>query len=213
MPAVKNLVGMKYARLTVLERAGSTAQGKALWRCVCDCGKKTLANTGSLNSGGTRSCGCYFLDRVTKHGGSAKGSYNSWRAMIRRCNNPKDKDYKNYGARGISVCKEWHDYKTFAKDMGEPVNNQTLDRIDVNGNYEPLNCKWSTPLQQSRNTRLSKKTKTGVKGVTPVKCKSSVKWIAHISFNRRKFYSKVYEKLEDAAAARKALEEQHWIGR
>ena len=197
---VKSLLGMRFARLTVVERAGSTSYGKALWRCVCECGKEVVAATGSLMSGNTSSCGCYFLDRITKHGGSNKGSYNSWRAMMRRCNNPKDKDYKNYGERGITVCQEWRDYRRFAADMGEPTGSQTLDRIDVNGNYEPSNCKWSTPLEQLRNIRPKKSNKTGFKGVVPIKQKFRTKWMASISVNRRKFYSKVYNGLEEAVS-------------
>ena len=205
MPLSKQLVGQVFNRLTVESREGSM-NGKALWRCRCVCGKEVFTTTGSLGSGNTRSCGCYFIDRVTKHGSSHKSSYNTWRAMIRRCKVSSDKDYPNYGGRGITVCEEWNDYKTFAAEMGEPTGKETLDRIDPYGNYTPENCRWASLQTQARNMRIPKKSKTGVKGVLF----HGGKYYAVITVKSKKYYSKVFSTITDAAKARKELEAAYW---
>lgn len=208
MSTVKNLLGMRFSRLEVEERVGSTSYGKALWKCKCDCGsgKIVIAATGSLMSGNTNSCGCYFKDKVTKHRGTGKGSYNTWRAMMRRCTVPTDKDYPKYGGAGITVCAEWMDYSKFANDMGEPQENQTLDRIDPYGNYTPENCRWADPSVQSRNVRVPKDSKTGVTGVLF----HNNRYYAAVTVKGKKYYSKVFKTIEEAAVARKELERLHW---
>jgi hypothetical protein len=120
MPKFVNRVGQRFGRLLVVEEAGRNVSKKVLWKCVCDCGAHVIAPSGSLVTGNTTSCGCALKDAITKHGGTGKASYNTWRAMMRRCNNPRDKDYKNYGAVGVKVCLQWHDYLQFQRDMGEP---------------------------------------------------------------------------------------------
>ena len=204
-----NRAGQRFGRLVVIEQAGRTASKKVLWKCVCDCGKETQTDSGSLTTGNTTSCGCVLKEVITKHGGWNKSSYNTWRAMIRRCINPKDKDYKRYGAKGVNVCPEWLDYATFAKDMGEPQGDETLDRINVYGNYEPSNCRWAGVKTQNRNTRLRVNSKTGYTGVLPV----GLKYIAKITSNKNSFYSKLCNTIEEAAIARKELERTHWTDR
>jgi hypothetical protein len=207
MPKFIDRTGMRYGRLMVQKRVGTTASKKPAWECLCDCGNSKVVDSCSLVTGNTVSCGCYLKEKITKHGGYNKASYNTWRAMIRRCTNVNDKDYPRYGGSGIAVCAEWMDYKKFVEDMGEPEGAQTLDRIDPIKGYFFENCRWASPTTQARNIRLHKKNKSGVIGVNPV---YKGKWIAAITANRKRFYSKVCDTIEEAAAARKELERLHW---
>jgi hypothetical protein len=204
MPRFIDRTGQRFGKLVALERSGTDALKKVLWRCRCDCGNEVTVVAGSLVTGNTTSCGCIIPN--FKHGGWNKASYNTWRAMMRRCYNAKDKDFKRYGAIGVTVCAEWHDYVKFASDMGEPVGTQTLDRISPNGNYIKDNCRWATPTTQARNTRIRKTSKSGHTGVHL----RNGKWYAEITHQKKKFYSRVCNNLEEAAAARKELEHLHW---
>lgn len=207
MPKFIDRVGMKYGRLTVQKLAGKNSIGKVIWECLCECGNLKLVVAGDLATGNTVSCGCYLKEKITKHGGYNKASYNSWRAMIRRCVTVNDKDYPRYGGSGITVCAEWMDYKKFAEDMGEPEGEQTLDRIDSTKGYFFENCRWASPTTQARNIRTPKKNKSGVTGVNPVK---NGKWMASITADQKRYYSKVFSTVEEAAAARKELEVKYW---
>ena len=198
--------GQVFGKLTVLEQAGRDKLKKVLWRCRCECGNETVVVSGSLVTGNTTSCGCTFKEAVTKHGGTGKGSYNTWRAMIRRCTVNTDKDYPYYGGRGVSVCSEWLKYENFVADMGEPIGDETLDRIDVYGNYTKENCRWAGVQTQNRNTRLRVNSTTGYTGVSVV----GKKFLAKITKDKKSYYSKLCSTVEEAAAARKELERLHW---
>ncbi len=198
--------GQRFGRLLVVEEAGRNNLKKVLWKCVCDCGNTVLRVSGDLATGNSVSCGCYLKEKITKHGGWKKSSYNTWRAMMRRCYNQKDKDFLRYGGVGVSVCPQWHDYTVFAKDMGEPVGTQTLDRIDPYGNYTPDNCRWASLPTQARNIRVPADSKTGHIGVHL----RGKKWYAEVTVNKKKFYSKACQSIEDAVLARKELERLHW---
>lgn len=164
----KDLEGKKYGRLLVIEEAGRTVfpsgSPKRKYRCHCDCGNEIVVLASSLTTGNTKSCGCYrdevLLNLHKKHGfnrgkGQRRGTYNSWCAMKERCTNPKNKSYKDYGGRGIKVCDRWlNSFENFLADMGERAKGMTLDRYpDINGNYEPGNCRWATAEEQGRNKR------------------------------------------------------------
>jgi hypothetical protein len=199
-----NRVGQRFGKLRVLARAGTNELKKVLWRCACDCGKTFVTTSGALVTGNTRSCGC--IVKNFKHGGSGKASYNTWRAMLRRCTNPKDKDYPRYGGAGVSVCPEWMTYATFAADMGEPEGTQTLDRVNTYGNYSKENCRWATATVQNRNVRVRKLSKTGHIGV---RFRNNA-WYAEITAKGVKYYAKVAHSLEEAVQNRAALERLHW---
>ena len=164
MGKLVDLTGRKIERLTVIKRDGSQNK-KALWLCECDCGNKIRVLGASLSSGNTKSCGCLQREVVQnvgqsnrKHGMYGTRIYTIWADMKKRCLDKQDRAYKHYGARGISICKEWYEFDNFytwAKTSGY-TDNLTLDRKDVNGDYTPDNCKWSTWKEQQNNRRSSR---------------------------------------------------------
>lgn len=152
--------GEKFLRYTVIERVENIS-GRPHYKCQCDCGNIRVVSGKYLRKGLSKSCGCYGAEQrklaSTKHGHSSRGGksveYKAWVNMKNRCNDPKNKQYKDYGGRGVSICDRWlNSFENFISDMGL-CNGLTLDRIDVNGNYEPNNCKWSSQIEQQRNKR------------------------------------------------------------
>ena len=129
------------------------------------CNKEFEAILQNVKKGNTKSCGCLNGDA---HGLTYNKFYKTWYNMVYRCVSPKNKDYKNYGGRGITVCKEWLDIKNFVAwcDLTHPnIEGISLDRIDVNGNYEPNNCRWSDKTTQAINQRMKKSNTSGYVGV------------------------------------------------
>ncbi len=156
-----DMLGAVHARLTVLRRAGSDRKRQATWLCRCDCGTECVAVGSELRSGHKRSCGCLLRDVAGQHsrthGKSRSDTYTSWVGMIQRCTNPSREKYPSYGGRGIRVCDRWLSFETFLADMGpRPSRNVSIDRVDVDGDYEPANCRWATRSEQARNTRAAK---------------------------------------------------------
>lgn len=125
------------------------------WNCVCKCGQKKLIHSYTLRRGTSLSCGCERTERlrrrITTHGMSKSRIFGIWQGMVARCNNPNTRYYHRYGGRGIKVCKRWTKFENFYRDMGEPPERHSIDRIDNNGHYSKSNCRWSTHRQQSLN--------------------------------------------------------------
>jgi len=166
MPKYMDLIEQRFSRLVVKARVENKGT-KAAWICDCDCGSTTVVVSCALKSGKTRSCGCLQREkqsaRVTKrntiHGHNKAGTGNqsrtwtSWSSMKKRCTMQSHISYPDYGGRGISFCERWETFTNFLADMGERPEGKTLDRIDVNGNYEPNNCRWATLSEQQQNKR------------------------------------------------------------
>lgn len=190
MGKFRDLTGLKFGRLTVIS-VSCVKRGRYHWNCICECGGTLSVEGTRITSGNTSSCGCIFREimvkRNTTHGKSRTRENLSWKNAKQRCYNKNHPYYKNYGGRGIIMCDRWiNSFTNFISDMGvAPSNKHTLERMDVNGNYEPSNCKWATYKEQARNTRRSKIIE--YKG----EVKSLPQWCEDLSLN----YNRVRDRL------------------
>ncbi len=187
-----NLISKKFGRLTVLYKVGVKKNRDAQWFCACECGKTIVASQSNLIRAKTKSCGC-LRDEMTRartmtHGKSKTRLYNTWTHMRQRCEKPRCHDYPDYGGRGISVCSEWtNSFEAFwdwAIDHGYD-NNLSLDRIDVDGNYEPSNCRWATIATQNNNLRRNRK--LTYNGVT----RTMSEWAKHLGISYTTLKSRI----------------------
>ena len=183
-----DLIGQKFNRLLVIKRTVNKYNHKALL-CKCDCGNYTIVTIQNLKSNNTKSCGCLKKEvkSTLKHGMKGTRLYNIWQGMKQRCSNKNTIKYKNYGGRGIKVCDEWkNDFLSFYNwaiqngyDETKNRKEQTLDRIDVNGNYEPNNCRWVTHSINCRNRNNNVYlTKNGIS-------KTIVEWSEELGISQR----------------------------
>lgn len=263
---VHDFTGHKIGMLTVIERAGTTKHGNALWKCVCDCGNETFVPGGALNSQRIKSCGCLRKNDLTNrrygkvlvverleadehgdtlyrckcdcgneffarqsnlvrghslscgkigckktnktHGLRSTELYKKYYDIRTRCNN---KNNASYGGRGIKLCEEWSGENGFLRFAEWSFANGykeglSLDRIDVNGNYEPSNCRWVTWEIQAKNKRPLPQNTTGVAGVYH----KDGKYAANISVNGKRYHLGTFTTIEEAAMARRKAEEQYW---
>jgi hypothetical protein len=159
--------GDRFGSLTATADEIKAARSARLIVCVCDCGSVKGVAPSDLFSGRVKSCGCEKRLRAQKMGKSnfrhghtlgqvRSPTYLSWQNMMQRCYDPRTNGFHNYGGRGVIVCPDWHLFDNFLRDMGLRPEGRTLDRIDVYGNYEPINCKWSTHKEQMQNQRAKR---------------------------------------------------------
>jgi len=200
-----DLTGKTFGRLIVLGQDPIRRKDGARWLCVCECGNHKSVNGSHLRRKNIKSCGCLRKEptpRPIKHGHASKGkitrTYTAWVSTKNRCFNTKNIGYKSYGGRGIAMCKRWaSDFSMFLEDMGEKPEGFSLERKDVNGNYEPGNCKWIPRKDQPLNRRSS--VYATYKGET----KSLVEWAKALKVNQLSL---------DCAVRRVSKNQAGWVG-
>lgn len=177
-----DITGQKFNKLTVIQPVESTNKHK-MWLCACECGNQAIVKGSRLRSSSTKSCGCLIYENMSgvTHGLCKlhKKEYGTWTRMKARCTNPNEPSYEDYGARGISVCKEWDkDFTAFFKDMGERPEGMSIERIDNNKGYCPENCRWANLTDQNNNKRCNKF--ITVNGIT----KTKAQWAKYLNIGR-----------------------------
>ena len=183
------MIGQKFGRLTVIEELPErNKHGKIVYKCICDCGNVVNADGHLLRNGTIKSCGCLRLEGRSTHCKSSTRLYCILHHVKDRCYRNKNKDYPNYGGRGIKVCQEWLDdfmnFYNWSMNNGYQ-ENLTIDRIDVNGDYEPNNCRWVDQKTQANNKRncvyltYEGRTQTITQWADELNCNRSAMYIRH----------------------------------
>lgn len=210
--SLKYSPGKKYGMLTIVSEAPRNHyKNKRQVYCKCDCGNQqlTLVTTNNLISGNTTSCGCYGEARRKTHGMSHTRTYNIHEGMLRRCKPALAVDFPYHAGKGISVCARWApelggSFENFLQDMGECPDGLSLDRIDVNGDYTPENCRWATLSFQGYNKGMDPNNTSGKTGVSFYN--RIQKWSAEIHVDGNHIRLGLFEKFEDAVKAREKAE-------
>lgn len=189
---------------------GSKSRRRALFKCNCE--KEFISVIDSVKRGVVKSCGCFNLSSITKlghsrktHGESKTPLYNCWTGMKQRCYNVSDKSYAEYGGRGIRVCSQWvNSFVAFKEDMGSSYSEGLeLERIDVNKDYMPENCKWATEQEQAWNQRIYKNNKSDCAGVIVRPCANgALKYEVRISKDGKEHYLGTYYSITEAVQVR-----------
>lgn len=214
----KDITGQKFGMLTAIEPILEKPKNRQYkWKCICDCGNIVNVDIGSLTSGNTKSCGKHFKPKGKLNGLSNSRIYMIHAYMKNRCNCPENTGYPNYGGRGIKVCEEWDNpengFMNFYKWSMENgySDDLSIDRIDVNGNYCPQNCRWADMTTQARNQRVRSTNRSGVTGITVSNEKGRrKKYRATFQLGEKRIVIGSFEKLEDAIEARRQAELKYW---
>lgn len=209
MPERIDITGNQYGRLTVIGFSHSKSR-RSYWKCRCTCGKEKVIYGGSLKNGDTLSCGClgkeHRTQSITKHGMTKTKLYRVWSNMLSRCYIESSSRYYRYGARGITVCDEWRNsfeaFYSWAMANGY-TENLTIDRKDVNGNYEPDNCRWATRKEQMNN----------YSGNRHLEYNGMVKTVAEWAEVTGLNVGTIRSRLKNGWSAERALTEKPYIGR
>lgn len=208
-----------YGRLSVI-RWHSTKTSKsgkshvAQWLCRCDCGNEIVVDGRNLRSGNSTSCGCYNLEQIKQprtHGKSYEKVYNIYNHMVKRCLDTSNSKYGDYGGRGIKICDRWLEpngqgFINFYSDMGDKPEGLSLDRIDVNGDYEPRNCRWATSKEQAYNKRRYKSNSSSRTGVA----ERNGKYVAYIRVDGKQIHLGTFYTFEDAVNKRELAELEYY---
>lgn len=203
-----NRVGFTYGDLKVtrlISRSSRVGNKKTLWECICKCGAISNYTASNLETGNSTCCLTCRANKGIIHGHAIRENtspeYRSWQSMRTRCTNENSEVYSYYGGRGITICDRWlASFENFLADMGlRPDISYSLDRIDVNGNYEPTNCRWATRSIQSYNRRKSKSCGVYFRSDTG-------RWSAYIDYNRRRKNLGCFDSKEEALDKRKEFE-------
>lgn len=209
MAKFKDLTGQRFDKLLVIKQIDSDKRTQ--WLCKCDCGNVTVVQSCNLLSGHSKSCGCGIIEANTRHGHWNERVYRIYYAMKERCYNPNACGYEYYGAIGISVCDEWRkDFQTFYNwAMSHGYSDElSIDRIDPNGNYEPLNCRWADKTTQSYNQKKRVDNTSGYKGISYRK--DTKKYIAYINKAGKRYRLGNFSTLEEAIKAREKAEKKYY---
>ena len=210
-------VGDLYNKMEVLSLYRNKDTGKTDALCRCSCGKEKAIRATLLTAGRVYSCGCSKAEGISrktkKHGFTNNNLWPVYCSMLNRCNSPLDKNFDSYGGRGIVVCTRWIEpdgqgFLNFLEDMGKRPEGMTLDRIDVNGNYEPSNCRWADRTTQAFNIRKRKDNTSGYTGISLSEC--GEKYLDRISVNGKQINLETFLSLELAIDARRQAELKYY---
>ena len=203
--------GQKYGRLTVIGEATEPGGTRRSVHVQCECGGTKTVALHNLRAGRVKSCGCIYREMApelgklrAKHGKAGTPIHKVWTGMLSRVRNPNDGDYKNYGARGITVDPAWESFENFYADMGDRPQGLTLDRVDNDKGYSKSNCRWATHSEQNRNKEREGKSKLGVVQMP------SGNWQARILVDKDRKNLGTFSTYEEAVAARVAAEQLYW---
>lgn len=185
-----DLKGFKSGRLTGIKPIGKDKNNSVLWECLCDCGNTAILRAALLKNGHTKSCGCLQRERASKacttHGMRFSPEWRTWRHIKDRCYNPNTERYPHYGGRGIKVCDRWlNSFENFYADMGKKPEGYSIERINIDGDYSPENCKWIALRDQANNKKNNKF--VTFKGKT----QTVAQWAEELGFNKQTLYSRL----------------------